>query len=246
MQRSRAAADEAALLLAGLALREPGPEGDSPGRRRRGARSGPGDEAAPALGRRGKGGGGGPEAGVDGPSRAERGPRRAAVPELSAQPAGSPRASLAGSDGGSARSSGISLGYDQRHGSPRSGRSDPRPGPGPRQWAAPGPACPAWVPAARWAPTPTCCCPTRHLPRAGPLSGARRASPFPAAFAAASPSPGRRTERGRAAPGYTYLGAGAGAGGAHGARLFRYLHQVWAWHLWCKASVPGNGEPVSH
>ncbi|XP_004859212.1 Wilms tumor protein 1-interacting protein [Heterocephalus glaber] len=70
-------------------------------------------------------------AGVDGPSRAERGPRRAAAPELSAQPAGSPRASLAGSDGGSARSSGISLGYDQRHGSPRSGRSDPRPGLGP-------------------------------------------------------------------------------------------------------------------
>lgn len=136
MQRSRAAADEAALLLAGLALRELQPGGDSPGRGRRVPRPGPGDEAAPALGRRGKGGGGGPEAGADGPSRGERGPRRAAAPELSAQPAGSPRASLAGSDGGgggggSARSSGISLGYDQRHGSPRSGRSDPRPGPGP-------------------------------------------------------------------------------------------------------------------
>lgn len=136
MQRSRAAADEAALLLAGLALRELQPGGDSPGRGRRVPRPGPGDEAAPALGRRGKGGGGVvPEAGADGLNRGERGPRRAAAPELSAQPAGSPRASLAGSDGGggggSARSSGISLGYDQRHGSPRSGRSDPRPGPGP-------------------------------------------------------------------------------------------------------------------
>ncbi|XP_036764646.2 Wilms tumor protein 1-interacting protein isoform X4 [Manis pentadactyla] len=137
MQRSRAAADEAALLLAGLALRELEPDGDSLGRGRRVPRPGLGDEAAQALGRRGKGGGGGgPEAGADGLSRGERGPRRAAAPELSAQPAGSPRASLAGSDGGgggggSARSSGISLGYDQRHGSPRSGRSDPRPGPGP-------------------------------------------------------------------------------------------------------------------
>ncbi|KAK7796033.1 hypothetical protein U0070_014003, partial [Myodes glareolus] len=58
--------------------------------------------AAPAAARRGKGGGGGggPEAAPDVPSRPERGPR----------------ASLAGSDGGSARSSGISLGYDQRHG----------------------------------------------------------------------------------------------------------------------------------
>lgn len=133
MQRSRAAADEAAALLAGLALREPQPGGDSPGRGRRGPRPGPGDEAALAPGRRGKGGAGGPEAGTDGLSRGERGARRAAGPELSAQPAGSPRLSLAGSDGGggSARSSGISLGYDQRHGSPRSGRSDPRPGPGP-------------------------------------------------------------------------------------------------------------------
>lgn len=100
MQRSRAAADEAALLLAGLALRELEPGGDSLGRGRRGPRPGPGDEAAQALGRRGQGGGGGPEAGADGLSRGERGPRRAAVPELSAQPAGSPRASLAGSDGG--------------------------------------------------------------------------------------------------------------------------------------------------
>lgn len=135
MQRSRAAADEAAVLLAGLALRELQPGGDSPGRGRRGPRPGPGDEAALALGRRGKGGAGVPEAGTDGLSRGERGPRRAAVPELSAQPVGSPRVSLAGSDGGggggSARSSGISLGYDQRHGSPRSGRSDLRPGPGP-------------------------------------------------------------------------------------------------------------------
>nr|XP_004660006.2 LOW QUALITY PROTEIN: Wilms tumor protein 1-interacting protein [Jaculus jaculus] len=122
MQRSRAAADEAAVLLAGLALQEPG-------RGRTRPRSGPGDEAAQALGLRGKGASG-PEAGTDGLSRGERGPRRAAAPELGA---GSPRASLAGSDGGSgsARSSGISLGYDLRHGSPRSGRSDPRPGPGP-------------------------------------------------------------------------------------------------------------------
>lgn len=129
MQRSRAAADDAALLLAGLGLREPEPGGGSPGRGRRGPR--PGDDAASALGRRAKGGGAGPEAaGPDGLSRGERGPRRQAAPELGVQP-GSPRASLAGSDGGSARSSGISLGYDQRHGSPRSGRSDPRPGPGP-------------------------------------------------------------------------------------------------------------------
>lgn len=130
MRRSRAAADEAALLLAGLALREREPEPDSAGRGRRGARPGPGDEAALALGRRGKSGGA-PEPGPDSVSRGDRGPRRAAAPELSAPAAGSPRASLAGSDGGSARSSGISLGYDQRHGSPRSGRSDPRPGPGP-------------------------------------------------------------------------------------------------------------------
>ncbi|XP_006887911.1 PREDICTED: Wilms tumor protein 1-interacting protein [Elephantulus edwardii] len=125
MQHSRAAADEAALLLAGLALRELEPGGDSLGRGRQGPWSGPGDEAASALGRRGKGGGG-PEAGTD------RGPWRAASSELSAQLAGSPQASLAGSDGGgSARSSGISLGYDQRHGSPRPGLSDPRPGLGP-------------------------------------------------------------------------------------------------------------------
>ncbi|KAK2490144.1 hypothetical protein MC885_007395 [Smutsia gigantea] len=120
MQRSRAAADEAALLLAGLALRELEPDSDSPGRGRRGPRPGPGDEAAQALGRRGSGGG--PEAGAG-----RTGP---------AQPAGSPRASLAGSDGGggggggSARSGGISL-RRPAHGSPRSGRSDPRPGPGP-------------------------------------------------------------------------------------------------------------------
>ncbi|XP_034350208.1 Wilms tumor protein 1-interacting protein [Arvicanthis niloticus] len=105
MQRSRTAADDAALLLAGLGLREPESTAGSPGRVRRGPRAA--DEAAPASGRRGKGGGGGgaPEAAPDVPSRPERGPR----------------ASLAGSDGGSARSSGISLGYDQRHG----------PGPGP-------------------------------------------------------------------------------------------------------------------
>ncbi|XP_040591472.1 Wilms tumor protein 1-interacting protein isoform X3 [Mesocricetus auratus] len=107
MQRSRSAADDAALLLAGLGLREPELAAGSPGRVRSGPRAA--DEAA---GRRGKGGGGGgggcgSEAAPDAPGRPERGPR----------------ASLAGSDGGSARSSGISLGYDQRHG--------PGPGPGP-------------------------------------------------------------------------------------------------------------------
>ncbi|XP_049642585.1 Wilms tumor protein 1-interacting protein [Suncus etruscus] len=97
MQRSRAA-DEAALLLAGLGLREPEPQPEpEPGG---GARRGP------SL-------------------RSERGgPRRAVASELAA---GSPRASLAGSDGGSARSSGISLGYDQRHGSPRAARPVPNP-----------------------------------------------------------------------------------------------------------------------
>ena len=46
---------------------------------------------------------------------------RSAAPDVPSRPERGPRASLAGSDGGSARSSGISLGYDQRHG----------PGPGP-------------------------------------------------------------------------------------------------------------------
>ncbi|XP_074149301.1 Wilms tumor protein 1-interacting protein [Sminthopsis crassicaudata] len=143
MQRSQADAVallRASRLLADLSLAEPGSDGWYRGRP--GQRPAPPEEAAPARSWRLDGGGCSEPGGC-----LERGPwrvahespgARPAAPSLepSAKAASSSRgASLADSEGYesrscSARTSGISLGYDQRNSSPRSSCSDPR-GPGP-------------------------------------------------------------------------------------------------------------------
>ncbi|EDL03046.1 WT1-interacting protein [Mus musculus] len=175
MQRSRTAADDAALLLAGLGLRESEPTAGSPGRVRRGPRAV--DEAAPASGRRGKGGCGGPEAAPDVPSRPERGPR----------------ASLAGSTA-AARARAVSA---------WAMTSATAPAPGRRRGAARAPACPAWVPVAQRAPVQTCCRPAsarrppalRSLP-SSPSRCRRNRCPRAGRAARVRPSGGWRRSRG--------------------------------------------------
>ncbi|XP_066099273.1 Wilms tumor protein 1-interacting protein-like [Saccopteryx bilineata] len=246
MQRSRVAEHEAALLLAGLALRELQPGGDSPDRGRRGPRLGLGNEAAPALGLRGKGGASGPEAGTDGLSRGERGARRPRDERAaSGQPAGQP--------GGLRQRRRQRQRPFQRHQpglrpAPRQFVLRPL-GPASRSGAAVGGQRPlqrvqSRLPRlGRRLPRPA---PARPRPRADLIPRVCRAGPLPSAFAPAAPGPRGRPERGGAAAGGVDPRAGAGAGSAHGAGFLRHLHQVWAWYLRSKASMPGHGEPVSY